>query len=197
MMEYNDYELVAMAQEHNEDATNMLYKKYKPLIIRKSREVYKFLENKGVDINDVIQEAMIGFDEAIRDFNQDDNTLFYTFACICLDRQLRNVKLKFSRNKHRILNEAISFEDVGEEVNILDFVYDDNDNPENEILSEESNREFKKSISSILTEAELEVFNLRIKGYSNKEIAGILNKDVKSVDNTVQRIKLKIKRIKD
>ena len=194
-MEYNDYELVALAHEHNEDAINKLYEKYKPLIHSKSREVYKYVSNKGIELSDVIQEAMIGFEEAIRDFNQNDNAIFYTFASICVDRQLKSMMLKFSRDKHKILNEAISFDNDKDNINILNFIYDDNDNPENEIISKEDNQEILKTIQNKLTTFELEVFNLRIKGYSNGDIASILNKDVKSIDNTLQRIKAKIRKL--
>ena len=195
-MKYNDYELVSMAHEHNEDAVNMLYEKYKPLIVSKARMAYKYVENKGVELSDVIQEAMIGFDEAIRDFNQDDKTLFYTFACICVDRQLKTMVLKFSRDKHRILNEAISFDNEKDDINILNFIYDDNDNPENEIVLQEDKEEFMIMVRNSLTDFELEVFNLRVSGYSNGDIANILNKDAKSIENTVQRIKAKVKKIK-
>ena len=194
-MEYNDYELVALAHEHNEDAINKLYEKYKPLIHSKSREVYKYVSNKGIELSDVIQEAMIGFEEAIRDFNQNDNAIFYTFASICVDRQLKSMMLKFSRDKHKILNEAISFDNDKDNINILNFIYDDNDNPENEIISKEDNQEILKTIQNKLTTFESEVFNLRIKGYSNGDIANILNKDVKSIDNTLQRIKAKIRKL--
>ena len=194
-MEYNDYELVALAHEHNEDAINKLYEKYKPLIHSKSREVYKYVSNKGIELSDVIQEAMIGFEEAIRDFNQNDNAIFYTFASICVDRQLKSMMLKFSRDKHKILNEAISFDNDQDNINILNFIYDDNDNPENEIISKEDNQEILKTIQNKLTTFELDVFNLRIKGYSNGDIASILNKDVKSIDNTLQRIKAKIRKL--
>lgn len=195
-MKYNDYELVSMAHEHNEDAINMLYEKYKPLIVNKARMAYKYVENKGVELADVVQEAMIGFDEAIRDFNQDDKTLFYTFACICVDRQLKTMVLKFSRDKHKILNEAISFDNERDDVNILNFIYDDNDNPENEIVSQEDKEEFMNMVRDSLTDFELEVFNLRVSGYSNSDISSILNKEAKSIENTVQRIKAKVKKIK-
>ncbi len=194
-MEYNDYELVVLAHEHNEDAINKLYEKYKPLIHSKSREVYKYVSNKGIELSDVIQEAMIGFEEAIRDFNQNDNAIFYTFASICVDRQLKSMMLKFSRDKHKILNEAISFDNDQDNINILNFIYDDNDNPENEIISKEDNQEILKTIQNKLTTFELDVFNLRIKGYSNGDIASLLNKDVKSIDNTLQRIKAKIRKL--
>lgn len=194
-MEYNDYELIDMAHENNEDAINMLYDKYKPLIYSKSREVYKYVNNKGIELSDVIQEAMIGFDEAIRDYNQDDKTLFYTFACICVDRQLKSMMVKFSRDKHKILNEAISFDNEKDNINILNFLYDDNDNPEYEIESKESRKEFLNMVKDILTDFELEVFNYRIQGYGISDISKIMGKDSKSIDNTLQRVKNKIKKI--
>lgn len=197
---YNDYELVAMAQEHNEEATNILYDKYRPLLVSKAKDTYKYLINKGVELSDIIQEAMIGFEEAIDNFNQDDSALFYTFACICVDRQLKSVLLKFSRDKHKILNEAISLDNVetrnGEEVNILNFIIDETDNPEYGLLSQEATRELLEEINGVLTDFELQVFNLRIKGYVYTDIAKILNKDVKSIDNTLQRIKNKLKKIR-
>lgn len=193
-MKYNDYELVAMAHEHNEDAINMLYEKYRPLIVSKSREIYKLVSNKGIELSDVIQEAMIGFEEAIRNYNQDDKAIFYTFACICVDRQLKTMILKFSRDKHKILNEAISFDNDNNDGNILDFIYDDNDNPEYEVLSQEDREEFLRIVRDSLTDFELDVFNYRILGYGNSDISKILDKDAKSIDNTIQRIKGKIKK---
>ena len=64
----NDYELVSMAQEFNEDAMNMLHEKYQPLINKKSRKYFKYLHNKGIELSDLIQECMIGFEEAIHVF---------------------------------------------------------------------------------------------------------------------------------
>lgn len=196
-MNYNDYELVSLAQEHNEEAINILHDKYRPLLVSKAKDTYKYLTNKGVELSDIIQEAMIGFEEAIRDFNQDDKTIFYTFVCICVDRQLKSVVLKFSRNKHKILNEAISFEsinDLGENLSILDFVSDETNNPEYGILLKESKKELLEIVRKNLTDFELAVFNLRIDGYGNSDIAKKLDKDVKSIDNTIQRIKNKLKK---
>lgn len=194
-MEYNDYELVAMAHEHNEEAINKLYEKYKPLLYNKSIDTYKLIGNKGIEISDLVQEAMIGFEEAIRDYNQDDNTLFYTFASICVDRQLKSAILKFSRNKHKILNEAISFDNENSEVNILNFISDDTDNPEKEMLSKEEQEEVLSIIRDKLTDFEFKVFNYRINGYSNNDIAMALNKDIKSINNTLQRIKAKLRKL--
>ena len=59
-MEYNDFELIYMAKEKNEEAINYLYKKYKPLLEKKAREYYFASKNKGMELSDYLQEAMIG-----------------------------------------------------------------------------------------------------------------------------------------
>ncbi len=196
-MEYNDYELVTLAHEHNEDAINILYDKYRPLIIGKAKEVYKNIGNKGVELADMIQEAMIGFEEAIRDYNQDDKAIFYTFVCVCIDRQLMSAALKFSRGKHKILNEAISFDGLADENNILDFIPDNSSDPFLRIVSMENKEEIRKSAKKILTDYEYKVFEYRIQGYNNKDIAIMLNKDSKAIGNTIQRIRMKISKIKE
>ena len=78
-MEYNDYELLNMAKDNNEDAINLLYKKYEPLFESKAKKYYNFLSKRGYDINDIKQEILISFDEAIKNYKEENNTLFYTF----------------------------------------------------------------------------------------------------------------------
>ena len=69
-MKLNDYELVELAHEDNEEAINLLYEKYRPLIIKKSKEAIILADHHGIEINDIIQECYIAFDEAIKNFNQ-------------------------------------------------------------------------------------------------------------------------------
>ena len=106
----NDYELVSSAQELNEDAINLLHEKYKPLINKKCRKYMKYLHNKGIEIADLIQECTIGFEEAIHNFNPADDVSFYTFANVCMDRQLMSELTRQNRDKHKFLNEAIPLE---------------------------------------------------------------------------------------
>ena len=70
-MEYNDYEAVSLAQEGNEDAISLLYQKYKPIIIKKSKNAIMYAPHHGIEISDIMQEAYIGLDEAIRNYNPD------------------------------------------------------------------------------------------------------------------------------
>lgn len=187
-MEYNDYEIVNLAQEGNEDAINLLYQKYKPIIIKKSKNAIMYAPHHGIEISDIMQEAYIGLDEAIKSFSQDDNATFYTFAGICIDRKIFNYLRKVTRSKNKILNDAVYIDDnieglVKDSLDIeYDFLGNDNENKLLELIQEK------------LTDFELEVFKMKIGGYSFEEIARVLNKDIKSIYNTFQRIKVKIKK---
>ena len=143
-MEYNDYELVSLAQENNEIAINILHEKYKELINSKSRKVFNYLKNRGLELSDVIQEATIGFEEAINAYNQDDNALFYTFAKLCIERQLKSLIIKQNRDKHKILNEAITIDN--DEDSNLHNVLSDEITPETKLFNKEETTDIYNKI---------------------------------------------------
>ena len=188
-MKNDDYELVYLAQEGNEDAINIIYDKYKPIIIKKSKNAIVFVTHHGIEINDIMQEGFIGLEEAIRNFSQDSEASFYTFATLCIDRQILNFLRKINGNKDRVLNEAIMLDDS------LEKTLKDSYDIEEGLLGKDNHIEITKKIKDNLTDFEKSVFDLRIKGYSFEEIAKKLNKDLKSIYNTLQRIRIKVKKI--
>ena len=187
-MNTNDYELVFLAQEGNEDAVNIIYQKYKPIIVKKSKNAIVFATHHGIDINDIMQEGFIGLDEAIKNFSQDTDASFYTFAMLCVDRQILNYVRKITGGKDKILNDAITINDS------LEKTVDDGTNLELSFMGRDNDIYMVNEIRKILTDFERKVFDLRIKGYSFEEIGNELNKDMKSIYNTLQRIRLKIKK---
>jgi RNA polymerase sporulation-specific sigma factor len=192
MEELNDYELVSLAREQNEDAYYMLHEKYQPLIRKKSLKYLKYLKNKGIELTDLIQECTIALEEAIYKFNSNDDSSFYTFANMCIDNQLMNEIRKQNRIKYKTLNESIPLEDENEN-NLINFIGDNSNNPELDILSNENFKELYLTIIKELTDLEECVFKLKVQGFTYKEISDILDKDDKSIYNTIQRIKIKIK----
>lgn len=193
-MEYNDFELVSLAQENNEEAIEILYKKYNDLIQRKAKRVLRILKGSGIELSDIIQEALIGFDEAIRKFNQNDDTIFFTFAIICIDGRIKTFILKQNRGKYRFLNEAVNFENRDSECNLLDLL-SDNVTPESLLFNDVSESEIYIKIKNGLTGFEDVVFELKIQGYEYKEIANILDIDSKDIYNAINRIRIKTKKI--
>ena len=187
-MEHNEYELVYLAQDGNEDAINLIYRKYKPIVVKKRKNAIVFASHHGVEINDIMQEGFIGLDEAIRNFSQDTDATFYTFANLCIDRQIANYLKKMTSGKDRILNEAITINDS------LEKTMRDATDIEKYFVGRDNNKEIANLIREKLTPFEKQVFDLRLKGYSFEEIANILNKDMKAIYNTFFRIREKIKK---
>ena len=187
--DYNDYELVALAREGNEDAINIIYQKYKPLIINKSKDAIYVANHHGLEISDIMQEGYMALEEAIQNFSESDNASFYTFAMLCIDRNIINFIRKNTKSSNRLLNDASPIDDYVEK-NMIDeaslefsFIYRDT---EEELISK---------VRKNFTDFEDKVFNYKMDGYSFEEIANTLNKDLKSIYNTFHRIKSKIKKI--
>lgn len=189
-MEYNDYELVILAQEGNEDAINLIYQKYKPIIVKKSKNAIIYATHHGIEISDIMQEGYIGLEEAIKSFLPEENKAsFYTFANLCIDRQIVNYLRKSTKGREKILNNAVTIDDNMEKI------ISDDVNIEENFLLKDRERNIVEKVKSELTEFELKVFEMKINGYNFVEISNILNKDVKSIYNTFHRIKIKIKKI--
>lgn len=193
--DFNDYELLSYIAEGNEDANNIIIKKYEPLIVKIATKMLPYCQNNGLDKSDLIQEGMIGLNHAIDRYKEQEDTLFYTYAKTCIERKIISVVIGANRNKNKILNESVSYDD--EENLLLRFIKDSNPNPEEAIINIEVEENLLNKIKEILTELEEQVFSLLISGFRYKEIAEILDKDQKSIDNAIQRIKTKIKKVID
>lgn len=189
MLDYNDYELVSLAKEGNEDAVNLIYQKYKPIIVSKSKDAIVRATHHGIEISDIMQEGYIGLEEAINNFSENDDTSFYTFAVLCINRQIINYMRKSTKGKNRVLNEAVAIDEYVEKN-----MKDDYDT-EFSFIYKETEKKMMQEIKNNLTDFENDVFNYKINGYSFEEIANTLNKDLKSIYNTFHRIKSKIKKI--
>jgi len=190
--EISDYELLDHVAE-NEIATETLFQKYKPLIISLAKKTYYYNQNSGLEINDLIQEGMIGFTVALNTYDKHKQALFFTYAKTCIIRRMMTTITSANRLKHQLLNESISVDNLEKEVGLLDKLFSDyGSNPENKIIDDENTKELLENIRKDLTNFEGQVFELKISGLNNKEIAQILEKDYKSIDNALSRIKNKV-----
>lgn len=196
---YNDYELLDYIYENNDDATNILLKKYEPLIISTAQRLIKYISNNGIDLNDLIQEGRIGLFNAIDTFKSSKETLFYTYAKTCIERKIYDLLKISRRGKQSILNNSIPFEiddEFGESKDCDYFLKDNTENPEKKLINDETMKEIFEKAYDRLTDLEIQIFELKVSGFDNKEIVKILDVDYKKVDNTLQRIKAKLKDVK-
>ena len=78
--------------------------KYKNLVRKYAGNMYIL----GAEEQDLIQEGMIGLFKAIRDYDIGRDASFFTFADLCISRQMYNAVQAARREKHAPLNSYIS-----------------------------------------------------------------------------------------
>ncbi len=192
--EINDYELISQISD-NEEATNMMFDKYRPLIISLANKFYTDNKNSGLDLSDLIQEAMIGFSIALNTYTENKDTLFFTYAKKCIESKLITSLVGANRQKHQILNSSISVDLEDEEftTNLDRIMADHSSNPENILVDYENVTMMLEKLNQELTDFESQVFDLKKSGFTYKEIAEVLDVNPKKIDNALQRIKVKVK----
>lgn len=190
----NDYELLSYVSE-NEDASEIIFEKYKPLIINVATNMIKYCKNSGVDLNDLIQEGLVGLNIAIKSFTDNKDASFYTYAVRCINNRMISLIVSCRRLKNKALNDSVFLELSDNDLtnSYGKDIADNSFNPEEILIDLENKNEILEIIENCLNENEKQVIYLKIDGYKYKEIADILGKDIKYVDNIIQRIKNKLK----
>ena len=193
----NDERLQERAREGDEAALEMLFQRYRVLINKKANIYYLV----GGEKDDLIQEGMIGLFYSIMDYNESKNASFHTFAELCVDRKLKTAVRKYRAQKHEFLNSSISLDgsmdDESKESASFEKLLKDKkvSSPEDEFLFNEQFETIVEDNGKIFSKMEREVLNQYLKGLTYTEIAEVLGKSAKAIDNATQRIKKKVEKI--
>ena len=107
----NDYEIMYMISENDEDATNLLFTKYKPIILKLAKDYYKYAKNCGLELDDFIQEGYYALFCAMKNYTENKKSLFYTYAIICIRSKMKNLIVTNTTDRNKLLNESISIYD--------------------------------------------------------------------------------------
>lgn len=194
---YSDEELIDRLRQGEEQIIDYIMDKYKNLVRNKAKSMFIL----GADNDDLIQEGMIGLFKAVRDYDAGRDASFYTFADLCVSRQMYTAVQASRREKHAPLNSYISLyadmtesdqEGNAELVNALTSAVETN--PEELLIDKENVANIEAIIDKELSGFEKQVLDLYITGMSYSQIAKVLGRDDKSTDNALQRLKAKIKK---
>jgi RNA polymerase sporulation-specific sigma factor len=193
--EMTDEEIVALAQQGEQSAVEYLVDKYRNFVRAKARSYFLI----GADKEDIIQEGMIGLFKAIRDYKVDKLTSFRAFAELCITRQIITAIKTATRQKHIPLNSYVSLNkpiyDEESDRTLMDIISTNKiTNPEDIIISREEFIFIERKMGEILSSLEWKVLMAYLEGKSYQEIAVELKRHVKSIDNTLQRVKRKLEK---
>ena len=193
----NDEELLYLISDNNEETQSIICKKYKPVISFYANKYSVYIEGKGLDYNDLYQEGLIGLINAIESFKEQKDIKFSTFAFLCIKRKILTAVKNANRKKHSILNESYSLDyKLDDDLASFDNLLSANEGGiEDLLVTKENNEYINKRINESLSDFEKMVYDLRINNFTYDEIAQTLGKTQKSVERTLDRIRIKIKNI--
>ena len=200
--QYSDEELIVRLRDGEEQITDYIMDKYKHLVKSKAKSMYIL----GADNDDLIQEGMIGLFKAVRDYDIGRDASFFTFADLCISRQMYTAVQASGRQKHAPLNTYISlYSHVspgdgggqdGEEAQLQNILTaNSGQSPEELLIDRENVERLEKIIERELSAFEKQVLDLYITGMGYMQIARVLGRDGKSTDNALQRIKGKLRKV--
>ena len=190
---FSDEGLIEKLRQGENDITDYILEKYKPLVRKKTNAMYLI----GGETEDLIQEGMIGLFKAIRDYRPDKDASFYHFAELCINRQLYSALEASNRKKHQPLNSYISLSDQDNQGAVAaELLVDQERGPEQMVIEQELWEEYKKRLEQNLSKMENKVLQYYLDGNHYIQIAEIMGKSPKSIDNALQRIRQKIRQIK-
>ena len=170
---YNDYELLYLIREKSDEALEIMYRKYTPLI---RKRILDF--RIQVNHEDFFQEGLLALDIAIRRYIDLYDKTFNKYFDLILQRRFIQILRKQEKHYYNVYN-LESPEMLYEETEQYDYTPVD--------LPLGSLSEIKKEV--------FETF--KTKALKPKEVAKILNVDIRSVYNAFSRIKQKLQNVKE
>lgn len=174
-----DAELMKRLRDGEAGIMEYLLNKYKPLVKKRARTMYLI----GGENDDLIQEGMIGLFRAISNYREEEGS-FYAFAELCIARQMYTAVEASNRRKHEPLNTYVSLD---EEPQIPS-----EQNPEELLIDQENLENRYDQIHRRLSSLEKLVLELYLEGKTYGQIASVIGKNEKAVDNSIQRLKKKL-----
>ena len=192
----SDEDLLAHIRgERGDEALDYLINKYRNFVRSKARSYFLI----GADREDIVQEGMIGFFKAIRAYRPDTLSSFRAFAELCVTRQIITAIKTATRQKHIPLNSYVSLNkpiyDEDSDRTLLDVLSGARiSDPEELVISHEEFIDIEQKMEEILSDLEWRVLMSYLDGKSYQEIAVDLHRQVKSIDNALQRVKRKLEK---
>lgn len=196
MIEYAELEdsaLQKLAADGDSYAEEELVSRYMRLVRICARPLFL----AGGESEDLIQEGMFGLLSAVRQYNNEHNASFKTFAEWCIRNRLRSAVKSASSLKHDPLNNRVPLESILSDESQTQAVACAElfqKSPEEQVLVRENKKYTEQlylSLVSMLSKYEKAVLTYYLEGLSYKEIAKLTGKGDKAVDNAIQRIRRK------
>lgn len=182
-------------EKKDENAINMLIVHNLRLVVY----IAKKFENTGVPVDDLSSIGTMGLIKAVRSFAPSKNIKFATYASRCVENEiLMYLRKRSNKNIDISMDEALSTDSDGNELNLIDVLYTD----ENEISKNMELESDKKIIWQSLDrlnsrEREIMIMRFGLDGKrekTQKEVADIIGISQSYISRLEKRILKKLKK---
>lgn len=183
----DDRALIQHLRNSTENALAVLVSRYMRVVRAKARSCFI----NGYETEDIVQEGLIGFLQAVENYDLNSDCSFYTYAGACIDNRIRKAMQYANTNKFKALNRSVSIDDLlaEEELN------DASATPEEIVIVREQLDAVKTGVDTLLSDLERDVLLLYLNGEDYHQISQKLGVSPKAVDNALQRVRRKLKRV--
>ncbi len=184
---FDDEALQRMAARGDRAAEEALITRHLKLVRICSRPFFL----AGGDSEDLLQEGTVGLLDAVRQYDPSRSASFQTFAQWCIRNRMLNAIKSASRQKHAPLNDYVPLESSHFDESHSLSIGTARD-PEELLIARERLSEIQDHANPFLSALEHRVLDLFLQGLTCGEIAALLERPLKSVENAVQRIRKKL-----
>ena len=188
-MEYQDNELIDNIYESTEEVRDVLYDKYKyivDIIINKYKKSAYYL---SVDMQELQQEALLGFSDALYSYRDSKGTNLATFITMCVERRVNNYIRKANTIKMKTMQEMISLDSqIAEDISLIDTIKSDIETPEEAVVDAEEAKELLNKLKKVLSNTEMEIYKLLVNNFTYDDICKILDMSKNQLTSAVYRM---------
>ena len=192
----NDYEVMYLVEENNEDAKELLFEKYKPIVLKIASQYKNEAIRYGLEMDDLIQEGYLGLYSAIQTYDVNNEVLFYTYAIICIRSKILNSLTVTGAGKHKGLNQGVSlFSQISatDDVILMDILEDKNAVLPHLMLEENEMENIIRGFLLSLDFSHSLILELKMNGFKNNDIVELLDMPLKYVSNALFQIRRKLR----
>ena len=200
-MDYNEIDemdLITLLDENDENVRNIIYDKYAYLVDILIKKYQRAIRYYKINYDEIKCEALYAFSDGIHSFTSDKYASLKTFLYVCIERRLLKYIRHAMSGKQQVINESLSIDFLISDDNITPkgLLSDDNKtNPLHNLMEKENSNKIYLLDKKNLLEFEYTVFNYMLNSFSYNEIARMMDKSPKQIDNAIKRIKLKMKEL--
>ncbi len=154
------------------------------LIVSLESSMHKIIDDMSIAdsnlVEDLMQEGRLSVCKALAGYVPNENTSFYTFAYQCIRNGMLDYLRKQNSKKNIVISQAVPLDNINE---------NEIEDPNISLEDAFDNNSKIEKLMSVLDDTQKKIVSMLIEDYSYDQMAKVLNKNTKYIDNSIQKIK--------